>query len=104
MGDYQPGRWGKEKDASEVSGESGQPTVGPSKAGQYSTQKRVHQQSGSRVIDGEHAMPGSWTEIEWKGNGGFANQSADRTRGKENARRERIWFSPHCLRQPGLFG
>ena len=53
--------------------------------------------------DTEHKMPGSWTEVEWKANGGFANQSKSRTRGQENANRERIWFSPHCLNQPGLF-
>ena len=53
--------------------------------------------------DTEHKMPDSWTEIAWKANGGFANQKAERTRGKENAHRERIWFSPHCLNQPGLF-
>lgn len=48
--------------------------------------------------DGEHTMPASWTEIAWKANGGFANQSKQRTRGQENANRERIWFSPYCLR------
>jgi site-specific DNA-adenine methylase len=53
--------------------------------------------------DTEHKMPSSWTQVEWKTNGGFANQSKERTRGQENADRERIWFSPHCLNQPGLF-
>jgi D12 class N6 adenine-specific DNA methyltransferase len=46
--------------------------------------------------DGEHAMPGTWTEIAWKANGGFGNQGGE-TQGRTNARRERIWFSPHCL-------
>ena len=41
--------------------------------------------------------------VEWKANGGFAIQSSSRTRGQENANRERIWLSPHCLNQPGLF-
>lgn len=55
--------------------------------------------------DGEHSMPSTWTEVAWKANGGFANQKVERTRGKENAQRERIWFSPYCLsRQQGLFG
>lgn len=53
--------------------------------------------------DTEHKMPSSWTEVAWKANGGFANQSSSRTRGQKNANRERIWFSPHCLRQPELF-
>jgi hypothetical protein len=55
--------------------------------------------------DTEHAMPSSWTEIAWKANGGFANQKAERkTRGQENANRERLWFSPHCLEPMTLFG
>jgi hypothetical protein len=50
---------------------------------------------------GEHAMPDSWECCWWKSNGGYANQKGGL--GKENAKRERIWFSPHCQR-PGLFG
>lgn len=53
--------------------------------------------------EGEHAMPKGWNEVRWKANGGFGNQSSGRTRGRENASRERIWFSPHCLAQPTLF-
>lgn len=44
---------------------------------------------------GEHRMPRGWEEVSWKANGGYGNQS--RGRGFENARKERIWFSPHCL-------
>lgn len=51
--------------------------------------------------DGEHKMPESWTEIAWKANGGFGNQGAA-TQGRENAHRERIWFSPHCLERQGV--
>jgi hypothetical protein len=54
--------------------------------------------------DGEHSMPGSWEEIRWKANGGFGNQANGATQGRVNAHRERIWFSPHCLRpQDNLF-
>ena len=54
--------------------------------------------------DGEHKMPADWTEISWKANGGFANQKKLDTQGRQNAARERIWFSPHCLRpQQNLF-
>lgn len=49
--------------------------------------------------DTEHKMPASWTEVAWKANGGFGNQRADKTQGRKNAHRERIWFSPHCLSQ-----
>lgn len=55
---------------------------------------------------GEHEMPADWECVSWKANGGYANQKGDRTKGKENADRERIWFSPNCLkpaRNPELF-
>ena len=35
-----------------------------------------------------------WTEWAWKSNGGYGNRSEQ---GRENAARERIWFSPACL-------
>lgn len=46
--------------------------------------------------DGEHAMPSSWECVPWKAQGGYGSQGHGR--GRENARRERIWFSPACLR------
>lgn len=47
-----------------------------------------------------------WREVRWKAHGGYAN--IGNNHGKENAHRERIWFSPHCLgvdgdRQRDLF-
>lgn len=53
--------------------------------------------------DTEHKMPETWAELAWKANGGFANQKNKRTRGRENSNRERIWFSPGCLRTMSLF-
>lgn len=44
--------------------------------------------------EGEHDMPYDWETVRWKANGGYANQGEGR--GRENAVRERIWFSPHC--------
>jgi DNA adenine methylase len=45
--------------------------------------------------EGEHTMPNGWRCVEWKAKGGYGSQ---RRNGKnENAARERIWFSPHCL-------
>jgi hypothetical protein len=35
-----------------------------------------------------------WTELAWKASGGYGNRSV---KGKENAARERLWFSPHCI-------
>lgn len=46
--------------------------------------------------EGEHEMPDSWECIAWKAPGGYANRGE--TRGRANAGRERIWFSPNCLR------
>lgn len=45
----------------------------------------------------EHVMPSSWDCVAWKANGGYGNQG-NGTPGKDNAFRERIWFSPGCLR------
>lgn len=50
--------------------------------------------------EGEHSMPDSWESVFWKARGGYGSQGE--SRGRENATRERIWFSPHCLRF-GLF-
>ena len=43
-----------------------------------------------------------WKKIEWKANGGYANvkrKTNSSARGKENAKLERLWISPHCLNQ-----
>jgi len=50
--------------------------------------------------EGEHAMPDSWECVAWKANGGYAASAGN----NENSKRERIWFSPHCLKpQASLF-
>jgi len=46
--------------------------------------------------DGEHQMPDSWECVEWKSKGGYGSQGDGA--GRENAARERVWFSPHCLK------
>jgi hypothetical protein len=40
-------------------------------------------------------MPAGWTWHRWKTGGGYGSQATGR--GRENARREVIWYSPHCL-------
>ncbi len=40
--------------------------------------------------EGEHEMPDTWECVAWKANTGG--------HGKRNAHRERIWFSPTCLK------
>ncbi len=50
--------------------------------------------------EGEHEMPETWVCVPWKAAGGYANRNAE----NDNATKERIWFSPHCLvPQPELF-
>jgi hypothetical protein len=50
--------------------------------------------------EGEHVMPPGWETYEWKSHGGYGCQGD--ARGRENASRERIWFSPACLRAEEL--
>lgn len=45
--------------------------------------------------EGEHRMPKRWECVPWKAKGGYGSQPVRST--NDNARRERIWFSPHCL-------
>ena len=46
--------------------------------------------------EGEHEMPDSWECVAWKARGGYGSQGEGQ--GRANAGRERVWFSPHCLR------
>jgi hypothetical protein len=45
--------------------------------------------------DGEHKMPRGWRRVQGKAGNGYANRNKQ---GNANAGRERLWFSPHCLR------
>lgn len=46
-----------------------------------------------RGYEGEHIMPDDWRCVEWSANGGMARTE----KGRDNAGKERIWFSPHCV-------
>lgn len=48
--------------------------------------------------EGEHEMPPDWEKVSWMAHGGHARWGATR---RENRSRERIWFSPHCLKPEG---
>lgn len=53
--------------------------------------------------EGEHVMPADWECVAWKAGGGYGNQASKKN---QNAKKERIWFSPACLRpeeNPELF-
>lgn len=52
--------------------------------------------------EGEHELPAEWEMVAWKAAGGYGGQRKDGT--NNNGERERIWFSPHCLKvQDSLF-
>jgi hypothetical protein len=47
---------------------------------------------------GEHdveMVAAGWDAYQWKAKGGYGNQGSGR--GRENAKREVVWFSPHCM-------
>lgn len=46
--------------------------------------------------EGEHEIPESWECVPWKANGGYGSQGTGS--GRDNSARERIWFSPACLK------
>lgn len=48
--------------------------------------------------EGEHEIPDTWECISWKARGGYGSQGDEKGKGRNNSGRERIWFSPHCLR------
>ena len=49
--------------------------------------------------EGEHEMPSDWECMSWKAKGGYSNVSDnDDAQSKKNTRKERVWFSPHCLK------
>jgi hypothetical protein len=50
--------------------------------------------------DGEHELPESWTRLNWKAQGGYGSQGDGN--GRDNAERETLWFSPHCLRPDSM--
>jgi len=49
----------------------------------------------------EYEFPPDWEVLRWKGYGGYGNQGNGR--GRANAARETVWFSPHCLNTDTLF-
>lgn len=45
--------------------------------------------------EGEHQMPNDWECVAWNAGAGFSGQR--HAGAGNNGKRERIWFSPHCL-------
>lgn len=46
--------------------------------------------------DDGREVPEGWVAVAWEAAGGYGNKADGE--GRANARRERLWFSPHCLR------
>lgn len=46
--------------------------------------------------EGEHDMPDTWERVSWKSRLGYSYRPGGK--GDTNARRERIWLSPNCLK------
>lgn len=49
---------------------------------------------GYQVLADEHG----WEAVAWKAQGGYGNRSVAKGEQNTNRGRERIWFSPHCVR------
>jgi site-specific DNA-adenine methylase len=49
-------------------------------------------------LDGGYEFPSDWEVFHWKTRGGYSSLSKKENRGKENSKKETIWFSPHCLK------
>lgn len=47
-------------------------------------------------LEGEYPLldAAGWEKVPWKSQGGYGNRNKD----NKNAARERVWFSPHCLK------
>jgi DNA adenine methylase len=47
--------------------------------------------------DGDYPFPSNWERFYWRTTGGFSSLAKDKERGKENSKKETIWFSPNCI-------
>jgi len=50
--------------------------------------------------EGEYAMPDDWDCVAWKARGGYGSQGGADCNGRDNAKKERLWFSPWCKAEP----
>lgn len=48
--------------------------------------------------EGEYDFPESWECVAWHARGGYDGQSHDKETIGKNRERERLWFSPHCIK------
>lgn len=50
--------------------------------------------AGYHTEEIDQLFPASWARYRWQARGGYGNQADGR--GRANAKREIVWFSPHC--------
>lgn len=48
--------------------------------------------------EGDFDPPADWEVFHWKTTGGFSSFAKEKERGKDNSKKETIWFSPNCLK------
>lgn len=48
--------------------------------------------------EGDYIFPNDWETFNWSTIGGYSSFAKDKKQGKENSKKETIWFSPHCLK------
>jgi len=48
--------------------------------------------------EGDFVFPNDWDAFNWNTGGGFSSFAKDEKRGKENSKKEIIYFSPSCLK------
>lgn len=48
--------------------------------------------------EGSFKFPETWQEYSWVTSGGMANLGSGNDRGKDNSNKERIYFSPNCIK------
>ena len=77
----------------------GEPCAARARAWALEAGKRSDMRVCLAGYEGEHDMPKGWECVAWKAKGGYSNAAKDGDNG--NANRERLWFSPACLR-PGV--
>jgi hypothetical protein len=53
-----------------------------------------YERDGYETLVADHG----WSVVEWESQGGYGNRSGEK--GKKQRKRERLLFSPHCLREP----
>lgn len=47
--------------------------------------------------ENDYIFPSDWSKFFWKTNGGMANQAIGNSIGKNNSKKEIVWFSPYSL-------